>query len=137
MVFCGVSAAASLDFVAKLLQFVDQAISVIALNFDDPIFYGTARAALFFQFSGEFFEAFFAARQATDKGNTTAFAALRFTADPDNAVGRSARRGPRCLRRLLAAATLFDRLLAVGAHSTPFTRVDKPALLVFAHNDQL
>ena len=60
------STAGAFRLVAELLQFRDEAITMIALYFDDALLHGTARSAEFFQPRAEFLEFCGAERQSVN-----------------------------------------------------------------------
>lgn len=84
---------------------------MIALNFNGPLFDGTARSTALFQLSAKFLQVVVIQWDARDHGHPLAFSALGLTRDPHNAVG---------LRHglLLGAPAIVDRLPAFGTHAT-------------------
>lgn len=67
-------------------QNLDQSISLISLNFDDPVLYGASDAALRLQFAGNLFERVFATWESRYDGYATSPSALSFATNSYHSV---------------------------------------------------
>ena len=120
---CALSATGPLHVPTAPGQFLDQPIPVISLDFDPAIDHGSARAAALFQFGRQLRESFCGQSNAADDGNALAFAALRFTADPHDAI----RRG--LSGRAFLADTVGDGALAIATTFTDPGGIDDTAAI--------
>jgi len=117
--------AAAFDGIAFFLQFLDQLIAMVALDFNNAVFDRSAGAAFLFQASRKFFESGFVQPNSRNDRHSFSLPAFGFPADTDDAIAFE-----RC-RRLPAHA--LGRGPAAGrAHPAVFRGKDNCAgLIVF------
>jgi hypothetical protein len=109
------SAATAFGAVAHFFELGDEAVAMLALNLDLPVFYRAAGAALFLELAGNFFEIIFGAGQSAYYSNAGTFATFGFSPDSDYTVFARWRGAAS-----LATRALRDRFLAIRAHFSPF-----------------
>ena len=101
------------DGVALLLQRCDDGVAVVALHFNDAVFYRAARAALGLELFAQLGQRLIGQRHTFDDGDAFAFAAFGFELHPHNAVARLL--GPQLRGSPGFANAMGQRLAAGGA----------------------
>ena len=115
---CG-SSASALDGAALSGKVFDHPFAVIALYFDQAVFYGAAGAASRFEFSAEHVQRGGIQRQSPDHGHRFSVAAFGFPGHPYDTIRNRCRWSP-------GTRTLANGLAASGAHPAAFGAVNDP-----------
>jgi len=98
---------------SQIYQGLNQGLAMIALDFDNVVFDGAARAAHLFELLGQFFQCCFVKLHPGNEADGASFAPSGLPADPHHAITPGGDFPP-------GAAALEQRLTAAGAGSPRF-----------------